>query len=328
MYDDLHALCSDADLLISAELSFAAAPLAEKTGLRWASSVLAPCSFLSGHDPPVLSGLDGLCRLPVVGGLLRRLLLTPAWYWTRRLCGPVEELRRELGLPPGRNAILVEKHAPRLVLGLFSPLLGRPQPDWPAQAVVTGFVFHDGEGPTAKLEPALERFLGAGPPPVMFTLGSAAVRLPGGFYAEAAAAARLLRRRAVLLVGDNPPPADLPDGVAAFAYAPFSQLFPRAAAVVHQAGVGTCAQVLRAGVPALAVPFAFDQPDNALRLERLGVGRTLSRRRCTARRLAFELRPLLEHPRYADRAREAGERVRREDGPGRACDAIERLPGL
>jgi UDP:flavonoid glycosyltransferase YjiC (YdhE family) len=275
----------------------------------------------------VLPGLEGLCRLPVLGPLLSRLLLTPARRWARRLCRPVEGLRRELGLPPGRNAALDDKHSPRLVLALFSPLLGRPQPDWPPHTVTTGFVFHDGEGPTARLTPQLERFLQAGPPPVVFTLGSAAVRLPGAFYADAARAAALLRRRAVLLLGDNPPPAGLPDGVLACAYAPFSRLFPHAAAVVHQAGVGTCAQVLRAGAPALAVPFAFDQPDNARRLERLGVGRTLARSRCSAGRLAAELRPLLERPRYAERAREAGARVRQEDGPARACDAVERLLG-
>jgi UDP:flavonoid glycosyltransferase YjiC (YdhE family) len=245
-----------------------------------------------------------------------------------RLCRPVEDLRRELGLPPGRNAAVHDKHSPRLVLAMFSPLLAQPQRDWPASTVTTGFLFHDGEGPTARLSPELEAFLDAGPPPIVFTLGSSAVNLPGSFYADAATAAHSLGRRAVLLIGDNPPAsASLPEGVASFAYAPFSHLFPRAAAVVHQAGVGTCGQVMRAGVPALAVPFAFDQPDNALRLERLGVGRTLSRGRCDARRLAAELRPLLEAPGYRERAREVGERVRAEDGAGRACEAIERMLG-
>jgi hypothetical protein len=58
-----------------------------------------------------------------------------------------------------------------------------------------------------------------------------------------------LNRRAVLLIGKNTPPANLPANIAAFDYAPFSEVLPRAACVVHQGGVGTTAQVLRAGVP-------------------------------------------------------------------------------
>ena len=54
---------------------------------------------------------------------------------------------------------------------------------------------------------------------------------------------------------------------------PFSSVFPLCAAVVHHGGIGTCAQALAAGVPQLTMPLAFDQPDNATRLSRLGVAR-------------------------------------------------------
>ena len=84
---------------------------------------------------------------------------------------------------------------------------------------------------------------------------------------------KALGRRAVLLVGTelkNSLPDPLPAGVAAFDYAPFSELFPRAAAIVHQGGVGTTAQAMRAGRPMLVVPFSHDQPDNAERVEQAG----------------------------------------------------------
>ena len=60
-------------------------------------------------------------------------------------------------------------------------------------------------------------------------------------------------------------PASLPDGVAAFDYVSFSELFPRAAAIVHAGGVGTTALAMRAGRPMLVMPCTHDQFDSAAR---------------------------------------------------------------
>src|SRR5207244_12880236 len=120
-------------------------------------------------------------------------------------------------------------------------------------------------------------------------------------------------------------PAALPEGVAAFDYAPFSELFPRTAAVVHSGGVGTTAQAMRAGRPMLVVPYAHDQPDNAARVTRLGVAGTLARHRYDPARAAAALRPLLDDPAYARRASEVGAAIRQEDGVSEACDALEGL---
>ena len=75
----------------------------------------------------------------------------------------------------------------------------------------------------------------------------------------------------------------------------------------------------------LIVPWAWDQPDNAERAARLGISRTIPRRRYTPERVAAELRCLLDEPTYSRRAVEIGEKVRQEDGVGAACDAIEAL---
>src|SRR5207248_4849046 len=134
-------------------------------------------------------------------------------------------------------------------------------------------------------------------------------------------------RRAVLVTGKSPHDrsASLPEGVAAFDYAPFSALFPRAAAVVHAGGIGTTGLAMRAGRPMLVVPHSHDQPDNAERVRRLGIARTLAPGRYTAPRVAAELRHLLGEPAYSSRARQVGEAVRSEDGVGAACDALEEL---
>src|SRR5208337_3497984 len=102
---------------------------------------------------------------------MRRL----ARFVTRKWPEPIYELRRELGLPPGRNPLFDAKHSPNLVLALFSRVLGTEQKDWPENTLITGFCFYDADAGNAALPAQLEEFLAAGEPPVVFTLGSAAV---------------------------------------------------------------------------------------------------------------------------------------------------------
>jgi UDP:flavonoid glycosyltransferase YjiC (YdhE family) len=326
-YEDTLAAAEGADLLVSHSLTYTTRLVAEKTGIAWASSVLQPIMFFSVYDPPVAAPAPFLAKLRFLGPTFHRLLFWVAKRSFRSWCEPWHRLRAEIGLPAvADNPIFEGQHAPALVLALFSRVLADRQSDWPRQTVLTGFPLYDRDG-EAGMSPELERFLDAGPPPLVFTLGSSAVVDPGPFYEHSIAAARQLGRRAVLLVGTEPrnQPASLPEGMAAFAYAPFSELFPRAATIVHQGGIGTTAQALRSGRPMLVVPFAHDQPDNADRVRRLGIARTISRQRYTPARTAAELRQLLDNPTYAQRAAQVGEQVRKEDGVETACDALENL---
>jgi UDP:flavonoid glycosyltransferase YjiC (YdhE family) len=238
---------------------------------------------------------------------------------------PWHRLRAEIGLPQmNENPLFEGQHAPALVLAMFSNAFASKQPDWPAQTNVAGFPFYDQDG-DAGLSPELASFLDSGPPPIVFTLGSSAVRDAGTFYEHSARAAEMLGRRAILVVGKDTRnrPASLPDSVMAVDYAPFSELFPRAAAIVHQGGIGTTAQAMRSGRPMLVMPYAHDQPDNADRVVRLGIGRSIARRRYNPARAAAELRQLLDSPSYGKRASEIGEQVRKEDGVATACEALE-----
>jgi len=170
----------------------------------------------------------------------------------------------------------------------------------------------------------LAEFLTAGEPPIIFTLGSAAVMDARDFFDESAKAAKTLGRRAVLLYGrDNAPPKGLDDKIVGFEYAPYSLVFPKARCIVHQAGVGTTGQVLRAGVPHLIMPYAHDQPDNAARCRRLGVAEIISRDRYNAANAVNMLRKILSERSYAAKAAAKGKVVRSEDGTKVACDAIE-----
>ncbi len=323
MYADLAPLAARADLLVANELVYAAPILADQIGVRWVSYSLAPLSIFSPCDPSVpplrFSG-EWVRAIPPLAFRLSaqipRLLMRSWWR-------PVRVLRRELGLSPGGDPFFEGKFSPHLDLALFSPELARPQPDWPPQTVQTGFCFFDENETTPRLPPAVENFLAAGAPPIVFTLGSSAVFAAGDFYAASARAAQLLGRRALLLLGKNPPPSPLPASIFALDYLPYAQVFPRASAIVHQGGVGTTAQALRAGRPMVVVPFAYDQPDHAARVTRLGIGRPLARSRYTADRVARELAALLATPDIHARAEAIGIRVRAERGTAAACDALE-----
>jgi rhamnosyltransferase subunit B len=322
-YADLLAVAQNADLIINGEGVFAARLVAETLGIPWVLNILQPMAVLSAHDPSVIPGLPAIFRLPGLNALALHGIRPLAKVLSKSWVKPILEFRQELGLPDlVGNPLIDDKYSPRLVLGMFSSLLATPQSDWPDQLIQTGFAFYDG---AATLSPELEQFLDAGEPPIVFTLGSAAVMSPGQFYQESIQAAQALNRRAVLLIGKNTPPTGLSDRMIAVNYAPHSQVFPRASAIVHQGGIGTTAQALRAGRPTVIMPYSHDQPDNAARVARLGTSRTLARQSYTAKSVAHQLRLLLANPQYATKALEVGDRIRSEDGAKLACDAIEQM---
>jgi UDP:flavonoid glycosyltransferase YjiC (YdhE family) len=308
-------------------LTYATRLVAEKLGIPWASAFLQPLGFFSAYDPPVLPQIPALQRLRFLGPAFHRALFWLARRSCRSWGAEWHALRDEIGLPATADNPLFEGiTSPSLVLGMFSPLFAGKQADWPPNTVVSGFPFLD-EPAGHRMSVELLRFLDARPAPLVFTLGSSGVLGAGAFYQHSAAAAGQLGRRAILITGKVPAnrPASLPDGVIALEYAPFSELFSKAAAIVHPGGVGTIGLAMRCGRPMLVMPCAHDQFDNAARVTRLGIARTISRSRYVPNRVAAELRTLLETPMYSQRASEIGEGLRQEDGVAAACGALEQL---
>ncbi|MBU1347956.1 MAG: glycosyltransferase [Alphaproteobacteria bacterium] len=318
-----------ASAIVGSTFAAGAGMAAEMLGVPFVPVALQPTVVFSAYDPPVLPGAPWMA--PADRGLqlwLNRLTVSAARLRGARWTAPVDRVRGRLDLPPrGDNLLLDGLKGRPLSLGLYSTLLGPVAPDAPDGFIVVGDATYDSEaGGPAVMPPALERFLAAGPAPVVFTLGSAAVNIPGDFYVESLKAARRLGRRAVLLVG---PEGDLgvaegPDAIA-LPYAPFSRLFPRAAAIVHQGGVGTTQQAMRAGRPQLVVPHLGDQFDNAARMVRLGCAATLARHRYRAERIALLLDRLQSDPGVAETATRLGIIASREDGAAVAADRIAEL---
>jgi rhamnosyltransferase subunit B len=321
-YDDLLSVASGADLMIAGELVYAAPLVAEKLSLRRVSAILSPFSFFSSHDPSLLVNVPSLIHLRKMGWRAYRAGLNlgrlATWHWSN----PVRRLRRELGLRPDCDPLFRDKYSPDLVLALFSRWLAQPQRDWPGQTIQSGFVYFDRQKAEDAPSAELTAFLTAGDAPIIFTQGSIAVHHPGDFYAVSIEAAKRLGRRAVL-VGAKTVAKGSSSQVFALPYVPYSQVFPHGAANVHQGGSGTTGQALRAGRPMLVVPYGWDQPDNAARIERLGAGLHLARTNYSPDTATKALHRLLCEAQLARRAAEVGAAMKEENGDALACDAIE-----
>lgn len=315
-------------VLVGHMLSFPTRVFEAVHGVPAATVQLAPIAFRTLHLQPILPPRIDPNRWPVP---VRRLF----WWAADRigvdpLAGPVlHPFFRAHGLAPERRLFRAWVHSPRRVLGFFPEWFGPPQPDWPEALRLVGFPLYDGWR-DPHLDPRLERWLDRGPPPVAVTPGSANRQAPHLFEA-AARATRALGRRALFVTPfANQLPRPLPPHVAHVTRAPFRALFGRCAAVVHHGGIGTTAQALAAGVPQVVVGRSFDQPDNGVRLERLGVGRLVTSGALARGRLVEALDHLTTHPGVATAVRAAARRMASDGGAAavaRAADAVEALGG-
>jgi rhamnosyltransferase subunit B len=327
-FADIDLACDGVDAIVGHPLLFAVPLVARKRNIPWVYTILAPTVFMSAHDPPVLAPVEWLGSLRRLGPRFHSVLFSLVRKRLNPWFGDVRELSRDLGMYPcQREPLGRDQFSPDLNLALFSSAFAAPKPDWPQQTVLAGFAFYDRQTTNTGLSADLEDFLSRGEPPIVFTLGSAAVMAAGEFYEQSLKASQLLGTRAVLLVGGdkaNWPKSAIPHSAHVAEYASYSTLFPRCVAVVHQGGIGTTAQAMRAGKPMLIMPYAFDQPDNAYRVARKGLGRVIKRNRYSAATAAAELRTLLNGE-YGARSATMGRVVSMENGQQAACCAIEEM---
>jgi UDP:flavonoid glycosyltransferase YjiC (YdhE family) len=263
-------------------LAFAAEAAQEKLGIPSTTVFLSPALLGSAHQPPVHLGVPNSALMPrwykrSVLWVTERLILDAA------VARPIDAFRASIGLAPAGHAF--GRSGPSLAL--FPPWFAARQPDWPERLALTTFPLCDDDD--GRFDPKLDEFLDAGSPPIVVTAGTAQ-RHAARLFAAATEAATILGQRAVLVTRHTEQlPSYLPPEVRHVYAAPLGRLLRRASALIHHGGIGTAAAALAAGVPQIVTPFAHDQPDNAARLVRLGVGETLAPRGAGAAKLAAAL---------------------------------------
>jgi UDP:flavonoid glycosyltransferase YjiC (YdhE family) len=307
--------------IVAGSLDFASRSLAEKDGLPVVTMHLSPSILRTVHQLPTLTGTTNVSFLPKF--LKRAIWRIVDAYLINPNVGPaLDPLRASLGLPPIRRVFDQAIHSPLLTVGLWPDWFAAPQPDYPPYFRLTGFPLFD--APNAQPLPAdVADFCAAGQPPLVFTPGSANVHGRDFFAAGVDAAVRLDRRALLLTRFAEQIPANLPATIRHVPFAPFTQLLPRCAALIHHGGIGTTSAALAAGIPQLIMPLSHDQPDNAARVLALGVGDRLMPRRFTGRRIAQTLLPLLESPVVKVRAAELARRCAAQDAIGETATLVE-----
>lgn len=308
-------------LLLSPFAELAGHALAEAKGIPAIGVRLQPLSATAEYPPAVLGAWSAgrrLNRAASDGG---------AWLVDHLYGGAVRGLRADLGLPAvaARTARRRRTDAQWPILHGYSPtVLPRPV-DWRAGIEVTGYWW---PAESTGWDPPRELcdFLAAGPPPVFVGFGSL---LKGQREAEqmSQTVLRALRTagvRGVVQAGWAGLHVAGTD-VLAVGDVPHDWLFERVAAVVHHCGAGTAAAGLRAGVPAVGVPVAGDQPFWSTRLRELGVSAaTIPHRKLSAERLGAAIATAVADDALRVNASNLAIRIAAEDGAGRVLEVVER----
>jgi rhamnosyltransferase subunit B len=303
-----------ASAIVGSSFTFAAPIAAEIVGLPFVAARLQPLARLAPDDPPL--GPRPLLAMPPVGraGLAwnRALIGGGRWLVRQRYGAAINRVRTAKGLAPTSAAPMIDPVGQvALTLDLFSP-------HFAASPDAVGFPWFDRDEVPRAPDPELEDFLNDSDAPVVVSLGSFVPHAAGAAYARIADTLGAAGHKALLLTG--PAMVAAAPGRLVREYLPHSAVFPRPSAILHHGGIGTTGQALAAGRPQLVMPFMGDQFDQAARITRLRVGERLDRKRIE-RDLPAALGRVLAAT-TCRRAAALGDRIRGEDGAGKAADAI------
>ena len=304
-------------ILVAQGQFFAAHIAHEKLGFPFITVHLQPAAFRSVYEFPLLP-----VSLPpfVIRGLFS---LIDALLLDKLFAPNINRFRQSLGLPAIHKVFGGWMHSRQKNIGLFPDWFAALLPDWPPQTQLTGFVYYDKQNGNEEPPDGLNKFLNAGSAPIIFTAGTA-MKHADQFFLDCIEACQLLGQRGILLTGHPEQlPAELPQNIQHFAYLPFSKVLPRALALVHHGGIGTTAQAIAAGIPQVIRPMAHDQPDTAARVEKLGIGASLSPKKFNAASLAEKLHSLITSQAVLERCKSYADKIDPDGALGETCTIIE-----
>jgi len=298
-------------------MSVVTIPVAQSMGARVVAGQLFPMMIPTARWTPPLGSRSPSLPTPVnraLWGVLRKM--------TARSFRDdvINATRARLKRPPLRGAAGWAWLEADATVVLASPhYYGAGAPDWPP---VTWGGFSIWTGPDGQeLDPALDRHIDAGDPPVLVMLGTSAASGAGAQFARIADDLDRRGLRSVLLVGDAANLGAVSGRPGAVTFAPVTELLPRCRVAVVSGALGGVAAALTAGVPVVVHPQLFDQVWHGRRVQDLGVG-LLARR---TSQVAAAVQRIADDPGFAERTRALAARMAGEDGAAVTVEVVESL---
>ncbi len=326
-YETLMSATEDCDLIISHVLTFVSPIVADKRGIPWLTLMLQPATILSAYDPPAFAFAVNLPKLKFLGPSFFKFLFKVFSAFSYHWFKPVYELRKKEGLTDPTANPLMKYFSSYGTLALFPSSFGAPQKDWPVNTFQIGFPLFVDPGNT--LSDKISDFLKTGEAPFVFTLGTAVVEMKSDFFHIAYEAVKQTGVRAIFLIGDNSDHStDEMTGdeqICISDYESFPLLFPECRVIVHQCGIGTTSQALYSGKPQILIPFAHDQPDNAVRVNKLGCGVIVFAKHLSVKKLVKAIQEIVTERKYQNSAAKYRSELLENNFENNFMNAIEKI---
>ncbi len=310
------------DVLVFDAFTHPASIVADKSGLPWATTTVVPGLLDSMNAHPYGLGLPYPPNTlqQIATPLLRRAFR----FVTRRHDRQFNAIRAQFSLPPIRDSFLESTISPYLVLALVPQEFEYPRNAWPSTTHFVGPCLWD--RPRDYTIPAWLEALPGDRPLVYATIGTVQSVYQSTFFATLFAAARGLAADVVVTTGGNlsnlPTP---PENVRVERYVPNSIIIPKAQIVLHHGGVSSTLGALLHGKPAVVVPFADDQPDNAQRMRWLGAGAAVDPYKVSSTALRGAIETALTSDTMRARAAALGQSLQQYDAGGTGAALLEKL---
>lgn len=254
------------DLIFTTTLTFATEIYAELTKTKLVPLIFSPITLFSKYDPPKLPFVPVLDRLHQISGF-STFTFPLIDFISLNFRKRINKIRKEVGLKPLELNPLTKGYcANKKNLALLPSFLLPKQIDWPSDISFIGFPFYSHE--EKLLDETISFMQENAGKFLVYTLGSSFLDFDNRFYSASLQYHQANNIPAIFIIGDNNIEIQAAN-IHVLKHAPYSKVFPQAKAIIHQGGIGTCAQALKDGIPQIIVPSVNDQPENAHRLKEL-----------------------------------------------------------
>lgn len=321
LFEIVKKAMDDDRMVVGGILAMGARVAQEVTGKPYVTVHLSPVGFWSVESPPRFP-------IPITFTSEPKFLIRATYKLISKLADKdvaprLNKFREKFGLPPTKNIWSEWIHSPYKNICLFPDWFAKPQTDWPAKTETTNFSLFDGVS-NLETSSALDEFILRGEKPILFTGGSA-FAFGQDYFRVAAEAVNKLNARAIFVttLTDTLNP-DLGPNIHVCKHATFSEVLPRCSVFVHHGGVGSTAQGIASGIPQLLKPMAFDQFDNAVRVEKLGLGKVIPHNKWDIETVYKTLSNLLSNETIQRNVTEKKNLLMQTDGIKLACDSLTR----